>query len=120
MTNNTTPVRASQVLTANAYTPIYNLPLSAISAVVNARFVSLDLTKDSKIGLAVVPNGADLSTIDTKYYNQPVGLVLGPNGISIGIVEDTGIVLCPGDTVVMFSDTDLVVGHVHGFIRLGA
>lgn len=116
----TSPLAVSKILTAGKYRTLAVCPGSSISAVVNVRFVSRNLAADSKIRLAIVPstfldNSVTAPTDDQ--WIQPVDLILGPNGIGVGIIEDTGIVLKPNEMLVAYSDNGLVTARSHGFLR---
>jgi hypothetical protein len=118
-TINITPDSGSKNLAAGVYTSVYTAPSGCVSATVNARIISQNLANNIKTRMAIVPAGwTDGTTApDSKYWVQPVDLVLGPTGVVAGVLEDTAIVLKPGDSIVMYSDAGSATGRVHGLVR---
>lgn len=120
-TINILPISGQKKLEAGKYHSVYQAPADCISVTLNARMITMNLAVDSKIRMAIVSNDifVDGTTTppDDKYWIQPKDLVLGPNGLTVGIFEDSAIVLAPGENIVMYSNNDLIVGHVHGLMR---
>jgi hypothetical protein len=114
-------VSASKKLAGAMYEVVYTAPLTGISVTVNARMVSLNLALNAKVRMAIVP--ASVAFVDSaippadQYWVQPVDVVLGPAGVDVGVLEDTGIVLSPGESIVMYSDIPDVSVRVHGLAR---
>jgi len=116
---NIAPVNGKASLAAAKYTSIYSAPANCISATVNLRLVSQDLTKNIKTRLAIV-SGAFVDGVDAPSainWISAVDLILGANGVPTGIMEDTGIVLSPGETIVAYADLGFVTARVHGFVK---
>ena len=115
------PVSGFMKLQAGLYQSVFQAPGGCISVTVNARMITMDLAANSKIRMAIVSGDIyiDGTTTppDDKYWIQPKDLILGPDGLTVGIFEDSAIVLAPGENIVMYSDTNLVVGRVHGLMR---
>ena len=118
-TINITPAKGTRNLDAGVYSIVYTAPLSCISATVNARLISHDLTQNIKTRIAIVPNSFTEGTIapTNDLWSSPVDMVIGPNGITSGIIEDTAIVLSPGESIVMYTDLGNANARVHGLIR---
>ena len=120
-TINILPVSGQKKLEAGKYHSVYQAPADCISVTINARMITMDLTVDSKIRMAIVSSDIYVDNTtnppDDKYWIQPKDLILGPKGLTVGIFEDSAIILAPGENLVMYSDNDLVVGHVHGLMR---
>lgn len=114
------PMGVTKKLVAGQYMVLASVPVGKESATVNARIVSLNLAADVKVRMAIVPiawaDGSSVAPSDDQWI-QPVDLILGPNGIHNGIMEDTGIVLLPGTALVAYSNTGLATGRAHGFMR---
>ena len=117
---NITPATGNKNLAAGQYNVIYAAPVGCVNATVNARIVTQDLTKNLKIRLAIVPagftDGSTTAPADNTWI-APLDIVLGPNGISSGILEDTAIVLAAGETLVAYSDLGFATARVHGLVR---
>ncbi len=114
-----TPGSGAKDLVAGTYTTIFTAPTTCISAVVNARVTSHDLTKSIKIRAAIVPAGfVDGTTAPAgDKWLQPLDIIIGPTGIVQGVIEDTGIVLNPGESIIAYTDLGFATARVHGFIR---
>ena len=114
------PANGNKSLTAGVYNVIYIAPLDCVSATVNFRLISRDLTQNIKTRIAIVPNGfidGSATPPPNNTWIAPIDIILGPNGVTSGIIEDTAIVLSPGETIIAYVDADLVTARVHGLIR---
>jgi len=123
MTITVSVAKANKALEAGKYHIVYTAPAGCVSATVNARMVSRNLAVDSKTRMAIVAPGfvdGGVTPPGNETYVQPVDLILGPGGITVGMFEDSAIVLAPGESIVMYSDTANVAGRVHGFVRTNA
>lgn len=115
------PVSANAILAAGQYKKVYTAPLGCVSATVNARMVSHDLLADIKTRMAIVPDA--IAFVDgavpppDDYWSHAVDLILGPSGISTGVIEDTSLVLSPGESIVMYIDSNSANARVHGIMR---
>lgn len=118
----TEPIDIGVALTAGQYTTLAGCPAASLSAVVNIRLISRDLTADVKVRLANVGEAfVDGATppADSEWI-QPLDLVLGPTGVTAGILEDSAIVLKPGRKIVAYADASKVTAHIHGFNKKAA
>lgn len=116
----TQPIDSGVDIPAGQYVTVGVCPAEAKAAAVNVRLVSRDLARNIKVRLAVVPlafvDGAT-PPADTDWI-QPVDLVLGPNGVAVGILEDSGIVLSPGRKIVAYSDVGYLTARIHGYLKV--
>ena len=122
MNTQTLPICEGFILAAGLYTVIAAIPSDAISGTLNFRAINTVMTVDSKVRVAIVSTavaaGANLVTPPTAaQWIQPVDFILGPDGIVDGIMEDTGLVLLPGQAIVAYSDTGNITGHAHGLYK---
>jgi len=117
---NITPANGNKNLVAGVYNVVYAAPSGCISATVNARIVSHDLTQNISCTMYIVPNGYIVGSSVVPNDNtliSPKNVVLGPNGVASGIMEDTSIVLAPGETLVVYTDIGFSTSRVHGLVR---
>lgn len=115
----TQAIDVSMALAPGVYTKLVSIPELALSSNINIRLLSKDLTRNSKIRVANCPNTFVEGTTPPQNHEwlQPLDLILGPGGIRIGIMEDTGVVLRPGRCIVVYSETDCVNAHAHGYVK---
>jgi len=119
-TINVNGVSVNKALSPGKYKILYTAPLTCLFATLNARLVTKNLLVDSKVRVAIVPAGFtdnSASPPPDSQWIQPVDLILGPGGITVGIIEDSGIILNPGESIIMYADNDNITGRVHGFVR---
>jgi hypothetical protein len=118
---NISPAEGKQILNAGIYTIVYTCPSTqgVISATLNARVVVHDLTRSHKIRMAVVGVGFVQGTNapSNDAWIQPLDIAVGSSGVTSGVIEDTSIILSPGESIVMYSDIGDANGRVHGFVR---
>lgn len=96
-------------LAANIYTGVATA--EAVSTV-NIRLVNRDVAVGVAVRLAVVPAGwIPGAAPDSADYIEPVDLAVPP----AGVLEETGMVLSAGETVVAWASTGAVTVRVFGF-----
>ena len=118
-TINVTAIKASLKSAAGQYKSLYQASSNCISATVNIRMLTVDIITNSKIRLYVVPGSFSegVTPPDDAFLIQPKDLILGPDGVTVGVFEDTAIVLNPQEQVIVYSDNGNVVSRIHGFNR---
>ena len=114
-----TPANGKKNLVGGVYHVLYSAPAGCVSATVNARITSHDLTQNTKIRMAIVPSSFAEGNIapSNDCWISPIDMVLGPNGISVGSIEDTALVLSPGEQIVVMSDIGNATARAHGLVR---
>jgi hypothetical protein len=114
-----TPLSVSTSVTSNFQTVIaIDTPL--ISATLNIRFLLNNMDISSKLQAAIVPLSFDNNsdTVASSQWLQPVDIILGPAGVTVGIVEDTGVVILAGYKLIAKVDTGVITCRAHGFGRM--
>ena len=92
---------------------------SDTSATVNVRVISMDLSQDYTLQLAIVPVGTAISTpITNEQLLQPKNIKLGPTGLTGGFLEDVAIIVPAGMKLVGKANVaNALVARSHGFKR---
>lgn len=115
----TDPISDGKALTAGVYTTLHYCQAPQQSATLNVRMVSRSLTDNIAIRLYLAPaafvDGGSPPAAD--YIIQPQDLVLGPDGIKVGIFEDSAVVMKPGQKLIAYVDKSLCTAHWHGFAK---
>lgn len=118
----TKPIDTGVSIPSGQYVKVLTAPDLSLSTTVNLRIVSGNLTQNAKIRVANCHKSfANGSTPPAaSEWIHPLDIVLGPAGIRIGIMEDTGLVLGPDRCLVVYCDQSFVSAHCFGFYKDGS
>ena len=115
-----TPLSTSAVITGTNYETVIAIDSPLVSATLNIRYLLNNMGIDSKLKAAVVPisfnNISD--TVASNQWLQPIDIILGPSGVEVGIIEDTGVIILAGYKLIAKVDTGIITCRAHGFGRL--
>ena len=115
-------------LASGQYVLLYEVPTTgnAVSATFNYRIVTHNLSSDITIRVAkVVVANWTVGANPQGGWIMPVDLDIGPNGVNVGVVEDTAIVMSPGIGLVVYANGGSNTGvcasaALHGFLKIGS
>ena len=103
------------------YVPLFTAPSGCADVVVNYRIVSNDITTDTTVRAAICNSGYVAGTAPSPAdWIQPGNFKIGPSGVTVGIMEDTSVVMGPGEVLVVWasngtSSAFIATARVHGF-----
>jgi hypothetical protein len=110
-------VEAKVALPGGQYVTVYTVPDGAANATVNYRIITNNLDETALVTPFIVGSGYSTGTQPTNTdLVQPPNLPLGSEGVQAGIVEDTGVVMLPGTSLVVWSDSAVTV-RMHGYLK---
>lgn len=112
-----TPFNVS-VAIGTSLTEVLNVQQPKESVTANIRVITTDLAANISVQLALVPSGMALTnSLNPEYYLQPKDIVLGPNGITDGFLEDTAVIIPAGMKLVAKASAGGLVCRAHGLTR---
>lgn len=101
------------------FTEVFRVEAPAISYTANIRVISMDLTANVSLQLALVPMATAPNTAFTgDQYLQPKNIIIGPNGINGGFLEDTAVIIPQGMKLVARVSATGLVCRAHGLKRI--